>query len=143
MYIPLKQAHNIIAMALLIILLVVVIFIVVNYILKRPFTTSLRIAALVGLISTHTQILLGIVLYFLSPLGVSNLSGESIAHPISRFYSLEHPLVMLIAVILLTIGYKATKNENISSKGKFNRLLVFYGIGFTLIIYMIPWFLWN
>ena len=143
MYYTLKELHNGIGMALLFILLLVVIFILFKFILKKPLNKSVRIAALIGMIIVHIQILIGVFLYILSPLGVSNFSKVSMGHKISRFYIVEHPIGMIIAAILITIGYKVIKNTKLSDKSKYTRLSIYYTLGFGIIAYLIPWFLWS
>ena len=142
MYNILKESHNGIGMVLLFLLLIIIIFITLKFILKKPFKKSVKIAALVGLITVHIQILVGFVLYFLSPLGLSNFSGESMGHKISRFYIVEHPIGMILAAVLITIGYKVIKKTDLSDKAKYTRLLIYYTLGFAIIAYLIPWFLW-
>lgn len=75
--------------------------------------------ALIGLITIHIQILIGFLLYLLSPLGLSNFAGESMGHKISRFYIVEHPIGMIVAAVLVTIGYKAIKNKSFSDSSKY------------------------
>ena len=143
MYNILKESHNGIGMALLFLLLIIIIFVLIKFLMKKPLNKSVKIAALIGLIAVHTQILIGVILYFLSPLGLSNFSGESMGHTISRFYIVEHPIGMIVAAALVTIGYKAIKKTGLSDKSKYTRLLIYYGLGFGIIAYLIPWFLWS
>ena len=143
MYNILKESHNGIGMVLLFLILIIIIFITLKFILKKPFRKSVKIAALVGLITVHIQILVGFLLYFLSPLGLSNFSGESMGHKISRFYIVEHPIGMILAAVLITIGYKVIKKTDLSDKAKYTRLLIYYTLGFAIIAYLIPWFLWS
>lgn len=98
---------------------------------------------LIGLISIYIQILLGVLLYILSPLGISNFSGESMRHKISRFYIIEHPLGMIISAILITLGYISIKNHHLSDQVKYKRVLIFYSLGLGITVYLIPWFLWS
>lgn len=142
MYNILKESHNGIGMALLFMLLIIIIFILVRFSIKKPFNKSVKVAALIGLITVHIQILVGFLLYFLSPLGLSNFSGQSMGHTISRFYIVEHPLGMIVAAVLVTIGYKVIKKTNLSDVSKYKRLLIYYILGFAIIAYLIPWFLW-
>ena len=123
-------------------LLIIIIFILVRFSIKKPFNKSVKVAALIGLITVHIQILVGFLLYFLSPLGLSNFSGQSMGHTISRFYIVEHPLGMIVAAVLVTIGYKVIKKTNLSDVSKYKRLLIYYILGFAIIAYLIPWFLW-
>ena len=142
MYNILKESHNGIGMVLLFLLLIIIIFIFIRFLLKKPFHKSVKIAALIGMITVHIQILIGFILYFLSPLGLSNFSGESMGHKVSRFYIVEHPIGMIAAAILITIGYRIIKKPNISDKSKYTQLLIYYTVGFCIIAYLIPWFLW-
>lgn len=139
----LKESHNAIGMLLLILLLLIILFIFIRLLLKKPFNKSVKIAALVGLMVVHLQILIGIFLYFLSPLGMSNFSGESMGHTISRFYIVEHPVGMILAAVLITIGYSVTKNQVLSDNSKYMRVILYYVLGFAIIAYLIPWFLWS
>ena len=65
--------------------------------------------ALLGLIPTHLQWIFGLILYFLSPLGLSSLSGEAMSNSTLRLYSIEHPFTMILAVVLITIGFAKAK----------------------------------
>lgn len=143
MYNILKESHNGIGMFLLFLLFIIILFVFVKFLLKNPFNKSAKIAALIGLITVHLQILVGFALYFLSPLGISNFSGESMGHPISRFYIVEHPVGMILAAILITVGYRLSKKTTLSDKAKYARILIYYTIGFAIIAYLIPWFLWS
>ena len=143
MYNILKESHKGIGMFLLFLLFIIILFVFVKFLLKNPFNKSAKIAALIGLITVHLQILVGFALYFLSPLGISNFSGESMGHPISRFYIVEHPVGMILAAILITVGYRLSKKTTLSDKAKYARILIYYTIGFAIIAYLIPWFLWS
>ncbi|MEX2350563.1 MAG: hypothetical protein WD554_06760, partial [Flavobacteriaceae bacterium] len=61
--------------------------------------------------------------------------------PELRLYAVEHPLIMIIAVVLITIGYSKHKKQ-LTSKGKFKMLAIFYTIAFILILSRIPWHHW-
>lgn len=143
MYNIIKESHSGIGMVLLFLLLIVIVFILVRFLLKKPWNRPTRIMALIGLITIHVQILIGVLLYFLSPLGLSNFSGESMGHKISRFYIVEHPIGMIIAAALITIGYKAVKKEGVSDASKYKKVLLYYILGFGILYYLIPWFLWS
>lgn len=142
MYLPFKSIHNIIGMIVLLFVLIALITFIVNSLRRKPVSKSAKIIALIALIVTHLQILIGFVLYFLSPLGVKNFSGETMKHTVSRFYAVEHPVGMILGAVLITIGYRALKNTKLSEKGKYTRGLIFYLLGFVITAYMIPWFLW-
>lgn len=142
MYISFKNIHNIIGMLVLLALLIAVIALAINFIRKKPIGNSTKRIALIGLIATHLQILIGFILYFLSPLGIKNFSGETMKHTVSRFYAAEHPVGMVLGAVLITLSYKAIKSTKLTDRVKMNRSFIFYLLGFAVTAYMIPWFLW-
>jgi len=106
---------------------------------KREFTAKDRKIALFGLIATHIQLVVGLILYFVSPLG-SAVFGQ-MKDAALRLTSLEHPLTNIIAIVLITIGWSKHKKGETNS-AKFKSIAVFYGIGLALILIRIPWSLW-
>ncbi|GAA4443371.1 hypothetical protein GCM10023188_44010 [Pontibacter saemangeumensis] len=108
---------------------------------NRVFTAGDRKRGLLGLIPAHLQGVIGVILYFVSPLGASNFSGEAMGDSTARLYLLEHPLTMVIALVLLTVGYSRAKRTAGTGKG-FKSIAVFYGIALLLILLRIPWGAW-
>ena len=106
---------------------------------KREFTAKDRKIALFGLIATHIQLVVGLILYFISPLG-SAVFGQ-MKDAALRLTSLEHPLTNIIAIVLITIGWSKHKKGE-TNTAKFKSIAVFYGIGLVLILSRIPWSLW-
>lgn len=143
MYNIIKESHNGIGLILLFLLLFVIVFILIRFLLKKPWNKLVGIVALIGMITVHVQLLIGFILYFLSPLGSSNFSQGSMSHTISRFYIVEHPAGMILAAVLITIGYRAVKTDHLSDLVRYKKVLSFYVPGFVIIAYLIPWFLWS
>jgi len=123
--------------------LLLLVFAVVNSLLgmssKKEFTAKDRKIALFGLIATHIQLVVGFVLYFISPLGSASFGQMKDAA--LRLTSLEHPLTNIIAIALITIGWSKHKKAA-TSEAKFKTLTIFYGLGLVLILIRIPWELW-
>jgi heme A synthase len=95
--------------------------------------------ALFLLISVDIQLLLGLALYIQRGwFKVLSGGGEVMKNPALRFWSVEHISGMLIAIILIHIGYSATK-KNIPDNQKFKRLFWFTLIGLLLMLVTIPW----
>jgi multisubunit Na+/H+ antiporter MnhB subunit len=135
MYNGLLHAHS----AIRWVALILIIYSVFNALMKRKsgdFTDGDRKLTLFTLISAHVQGLLGLVLYFISP-KVSFAEGF-MKDSVLRFYAMEHILLMVIALVLITMGYSKMKKSTESSD-KFKRILIFYGIALLLIIAAIPW----
>lgn len=103
---------------------------------RKDYGKGDRIAALLALIFTHIQLLIGLALYFISP-KVSFESGVMESH-ILRFYTVEHMSMMIIAIALITIGFSTAKRLS-DSVAKHKRIAVMYGIALALIIASIPW----
>ena len=81
------------------------------------------------------------MLYFLSPLGMSNFSGAAMKTAITRLYIVEHPLMMILAIVLVTVGYIKTKRA-IEDGRKYKNMVIFYSIGLAFILSRIPWEMW-
>nr|WP_294927577.1 hypothetical protein [uncultured Flavobacterium sp.] len=139
MYHFIQKLHSGWAYLALLLLLIAVINAVLGLTSKKDFTAKDRKIALFALIGTHTQLLIGLILYFVSPLGKDSLGQMSNAS--LRLTSLEHPLINLIAIVLITIGWSKHK-KLINSEAKFKTFAIFYGLGLVLILSRIPWNLW-
>jgi heme A synthase len=112
---------------------------------KRDYGAKDFRISLFALIVTHIQLLIGLVLYFVSPLGFQSISangmGTVMKDSILRLNAVEHPTVMLIVVVLITIGYSKHKKKLVS-RPKFKTLMIFYTLAFVLLLSRIPWGQW-
>lgn len=108
--------------------------------LQKDFRISLF-----SLIVTHIQVILGLFLFIYSPKAMGAIKnvgmGEVMKDSVLRFSSIEHPLIMIIAVVLITIGYSKHKKKD-TSKAKFKTIAIFYGLALLLVLSRIPWGTW-
>jgi hypothetical protein len=139
MYHFIQKLHSGWAYLALLLLLFAVINAVIGLTSKKEFTAKDRKISLFALIGTHTQLLIGLILYFVSPLGKDSFGQMSNAA--LRLTSLEHPLINLIAIVLITIGWSKHK-KLINSEAKHKTFAIYYGLGLILILSRIPWSLW-
>ena len=139
MYEFIQQAHSGWAYLVIVFLLIAVINAFIGLSSKKEFTDKDRKLALFALIFTHIQFLFGIVLYFVSPLGKAVLG--QMKDPALRLTSLEHQLINIIAIILITIGWSKHKKLT-TSNAKFKTFAIFYTLGLILILSRIPYKLW-
>ncbi len=139
MYEFIQKFHSGWAYLALLLLVIVTLNSVLGMVSKKEFSSKDRTIALLGLIFSHVQLLVGLVLYFISPLGKAGLSEMSNAA--IRLTALEHPLINIIAIVFITIGWSKHKKVT-SSEAKFKTISIFYGIGLLLILARIPWHLW-
>jgi NADH:ubiquinone oxidoreductase subunit 2 (subunit N) len=139
MYHFIQKFHSGWAYVALILLVLAVINSFIGKSSQKEFTAKDRKIALFGLIATHIQLLVGLILYFVSPLGSASIG--QMAESDVRLTWLEHPLINVIAIVLITIGWSKHKKAS-TSTAKFNSIAVFYGLGLLLILSRIPWKLW-
>ena len=142
MYTGLQHAHSGLAYLALLALILVILWSLVGALSGRDFLEKDRKIALIVFILCHVQLLVGLILYFVSPLGYALLSGGgAMADSAARLTALEHPLINIIAIVLITIGYSRTKKLE-SPKAKFRSIYMMYAIGLILILSRIPWGNW-
>ncbi len=97
--------------------------------------------SLFALITMHIQFVLGII-YFISQGYFDELGmGDIMKNSDLRNRVIEHPVTMLIAIALLTIGYSKHKKKLVS-KQKFKMLAIFYSLALILVLAKIPWNIW-
>lgn len=101
---------------------------------QSGYTDGNRKLYLFTLISVHLQLVIGLILYFISP----KVDFSMMSDKIYRFYTVEHITGMLIAIILITIGYSRSKRAT-DALTKQRLVAIFYGIGLLIILAMIPW----
>jgi hypothetical protein len=138
LYDILKHFHSGWAYLALLLLVVAVVNALIGFTSKKEFTAKDRKIALFGLIGSHIQLLAGLIIYFVSPLGLAAFNMKDAA---ARLTSLEHPLINVIALVLITIGWSKHKKAA-TSELKFKSFAVFYTLGLLLILARIPWHLW-
>ncbi|MCB9283922.1 MAG: cytochrome B [Lewinellaceae bacterium] len=100
------------------------------------FTDSDRKRGLFTMIAAHFQLLFGVVLYFISP--YVKFTAETMKDPVARFYTVEHISLMLIAIVLITLGYLRAKRQT-TDTARFKTQFYFFAIALLLILVAIPW----
>ena len=134
MYELLKLLHSFLRWAVLLLLLATIIKSLNGLFSKRGFTKSDDKISLFMMISAHTQLLVGIILYFVSPfVQFGNTTDKEV-----RFFTMEHTSMMIVAIVFMTIARissKKGKTDNV----KFKRLFIYSLIALVIIIAAIPW----
>lgn len=141
MYELLQKLHSWWAYLALLVLFIAVINALLGYVSKKSFLSKDLRISLFALIFTHIQLLLGLAVFFVSQKGLKGFGVEgAMKNPELRLTMLEHPLINIIAIILITIGW--SKHKKATTEGKFKKILFFYGVGLLLILIRIPWKSW-
>jgi hypothetical protein len=144
MYNTILTLHSYWAYFTLLVLAIATLNAIVGFTGNKDFKLGkdLRIS-LFALIFTHIQLLLGLILYFTSPRFSSwgEMGGEVMGNSLLRLLLVEHPVINILAVVLITIGWSKHKKQE-TAKRKFGKIAVFYGLGLVLILSRIPYDLW-
>jgi cation transport ATPase len=107
---------------------------------KKQYLPGDKKVALFTLISAHLQLVVGLILYFVSPtvkVGLADM-GAAMKDPGLRFWSVEHISMMLIAIILITVGYSSAKRGK-DDETKHKRVAIFFLLALIVIFMAIPW----
>jgi hypothetical protein len=128
-----------------VILVLLVVAIVKNYsgmTAARSFTDGDRKVGLFLMISAHTTLVLGLVLWLVGPFGLAlvreNGMGAAMKNAVMRYWVVEHFLGMLIAIVLITIGRGVAK-KSIPDGTKFKRAFWLFLVALIIILVTIPW----
>lgn len=142
MYNFVLKAHSGWAYIALIVLVIAVINALIGLSAKNPFTAKDRRISMFALIGAHVQFVFGLILYFVSPNGLAKIKAVGMGgmSAMDRLLALEHPLINLIAIILITIGW--SKHKRAADESKFKSIAIFYTLGLIFLLSRIPWSLW-
>jgi hypothetical protein len=108
---------------------------------KQSYTSGDNKLAVFFTIGMHTQLLLGLILYFaLSPAVQQAFKdfGAAMKDANIRVWAVEHITMMVLAVILAQVGRSMSKKTTDSTK-KFRLLAIFGGLALVLMLAGIPW----
>lgn len=102
-----------------------------------PFENTVRhVTATIS----HIQFLIGVLLYFVSPVVdyfLNNISTAIHQREI-RFFGMEHITMMFLAIALLTVGSSSAKRKR-TDKEKFKTIAIFFTLGLLIIFFSVPW----
>ena len=139
-----KQIHSYWAYLAVLILLIAVVNAIIGLTQNKEFKDKDLRISLFTLIVMHIQLLIGLGWYFMSPwykslkeLGM----GEAMKDAALRLQVIEHPLMMILAIVFITVGWSKHKKQT-TDKAKFKKIAVFFGLGLLFVLSRIPWGQW-
>jgi len=139
-----RMLHSGWAYVTLLILIFAVVNVITGLVSKREFKDrDLRIS-LFTLIVAHIQLIIGFIAYFLSAQFeylLDNGMGAAMKESEIRYFIIEHPLIMILSIVLITIGFSKHKRKT-SDKEKFKVIAIYYGLALIFILSRIPWSRW-
>ncbi|MES2779419.1 MAG: hypothetical protein V4651_05920 [Bacteroidota bacterium] len=141
MYSTILILHNIIRWGVLLGGLYAITKSALGLIHKREYTSKENTAHAIFVAFCHTQLLLGVILYMISPnvdAALANGFGAAMKDSYSRLIVLEHISINIIAISLIQVGRTLSKKAT-DSVAKHKKSLIFFSIGLLLILSRIPW----
>lgn len=140
MYDILLTLHNIVRWVVIILGVVAFALALAGWLGRRPWTEQMRKFASYYAISVDIQLLLGLLLYFTSPLvmgALQNFSG-AMGNEAQRFFALEHPTFMILGLIFAHLGSALPKRAK-NDRSKYLRAAIFIGISVLFVLAGTPW----
>ena len=136
MYIILKHLHSINRWIILALLVVTIFTAFSKWMSNKDYTAQDKKLALFTLISSHIQLILGIILLLISERLLFPDGWKE--DPIHRYYVFAHLPAMILGIIFITVGYSVAKRKT-ESKAKFRFTWIFFLIGLLSLLGAIPW----
>jgi uncharacterized membrane protein len=138
----LVHLHNLLRWVILILLVVSIFKSYVAWKQGKAFSDGDKKLWLFTMIAAHITLLLGLIQVFAGRYGIftSELpEGTSVMKDkFYRFFWVEHPLIMVIAIGLITIGRGMSKKA-VPDTVKYRKAFLFFSIALILILLGVPW----
>ena len=139
-----KTIHSYWAYVVLAILIIATINAIIGLTSKKKFEAKDLRISLFALITSHIQLIIGFIAFYTSSFyetmrGIG--MGEVMKNSELRKILVEHPIVGIIAITLITMGFSKHKKKT-TDNSKFKTIAVFYVIALILILSRIPWSQW-
>ncbi len=140
MYIGLLHFHNAMRWLVLLAAVVAVVVAVAGFVRGAPWGRGAKLSGLAYLITMDVQLLVGFILYGVSPIVRAAMGDVSLAMSDSemRFFLFEHLLLMVVAVVLVHLGYAMSKRAA-SARRAYARASTFYTLGLIALLLGMPW----
>ncbi|MFA5667859.1 MAG: cytochrome B [Balneolaceae bacterium] len=132
----LLHAHSGLRWIVLILLVLAVLKSLAGWLGNKEYTKVDRKLSVYTFMTMNVQFIIGLVLYSISPKVL--FTADTMGNSMVRFYTVEHITLMIIAIIVISIGYSKAKKatENLA---KHKNTAIMFGIGLLLILAAIPW----
>ena len=138
----LLHLHNLLRWVILILLVISIVKAYSGWQQKKTFSSSDKRIWLFTLISAHITLLIGLFQWLWGRYGILKIDlpeGESIMkNKLFRFFWVEHPTFMILAIVMITLGYGMAKNP-VPDTVKFKRTFWFFVIALLMILVAVPW----
>lgn len=131
MYTGLLHTHSTLRYAVILLIVIVVAKSLIGWLNKQPYTKLDNKLTLWMMIATHSQFLIGIILYFVSPF--VQFGPNTMKDAGTRYWTVEHITAMVLAVALVTVARSSSKKLT-NDLAKHRRVFILTTIAFLLIV---------
>lgn len=138
MYPYLLFAHSWLRWLILLFAVIVILTSLQGWLSKKNYTKSDNRNAAIFVGFMHLQLLLGLILYFISPFVKLDDFGKVMGNSQDRFWAVEHISIMILAVIIAQLGRTFSKKAKTDLK-KHRTMAIYTIISLVLILSLIPW----
>lgn len=126
-----KYLHSGLRFIVIILLLLAIVRALAGWLGNKQYTEGNRKLNLFAMISAHTQLLIGIVLYFLSPF--VQFGANTMKDATTRYWTVEHISMMVVALVLITIGHSRSK-KLAAPAAKHRAIAIFYILAVVIVV---------
>jgi uncharacterized membrane protein len=133
MYSTLFGLHSGLRYIVLLLLAVAILLALIGLFGKKPYSEMNRKVNLFAMIFTHTQFLVGLILYFFSPMVNYSNMAEAMSNATTRYWTVEHSVMMLFAIVLITVGHSRSKKAK-DAVNKHRAIALYYGLAVLVIL---------
>jgi len=123
--------HSVLRYFILVFLLIVIVRSFTGWQKKSLYSPLDEKFSLLLFIFTHTQLVIGLIVYFVSPAVI--FSASSMKDAIARYWLVEHITMMIIAIVLITLA-RITAKKMTEAAAKHKRLFIFNAIALVIIL---------
>ena len=123
LYSFLLHLHSGLRYIVLLLVLVAIIRAWADWLGHKAYSEGNRKLNLFAMISVHTQLLVGLVLYFVSPF--VRFGSDTMKDATTRYWTVEHLTGMIVAIVLITIGHAHSK-RGATPDAKHKSIAIFY-----------------
>lgn len=136
----LLHTHNLLRYIIIIVAVWAIVKLISSRNAGKPFGKSEKTPSMLLMILMDVQFLIGIVLFFLTKY-ITKLQSLPFSEwdKTSKFFVREHVPIMLVSLVLIHIGYSATKKPALPDNKKYSKAITLFLIAFILILAAIPW----
>jgi hypothetical protein len=138
----LLHLHNLLRWIILVLLVVSILKSYNGWKSNKTFMAGDKKIWLFTMISAHITLLLGLYQWtlgrfglftYVKPEGVSMMKDSTL-----RFYQMEHPVMMIIAIVLITLAYGNAKKA-VPDDQKFKKAFQLFSAALIVILLAVPW----